>query len=200
MKKSLFIFGLLFIYLLGVGYFLLPSPQINDLPESLKSNEPGDTWQNTDTKAFFTDWDREKVIGYYRDTFRLKIGNFYLPNLRLNYRPEDTGTYVRKYIDTYYLEEIVIPMRESVFINGWDPKKSPSLAHLSEEEKKTTFIVIDGREFQAKVTLKWYKSDVFYRLLVWTLTIIVIPFLLLNFGRSIKTFFDAMFSLFLKRK
>lgn len=188
------------VYLIGVVYLLLPSPLINDLPDALKSNEPGDTWQNTDTKAFFTDWDREKVIGYYRDTFRLKIGDFYLPNLRLNYRPEDTGTYVRKYIDTYYLEEIVIPMRESIFINGWDPKKSPTLAHLSEEERKTTFIVIDGKEFQSKVTLKWYQSKVSHRLIIWTLTVLLIPLIFVTFWKTLVVFIKTVFSFFGRSK
>lgn len=181
MKKVVILLAWLTIYLGGVMYVTAPSPVVPDLPEALKSDEPGDTWQNKDTKAFFTDWSREQVISYYRQNFRLKIFGIDIPNLRLNYRPEDTGTYVRKHIDSYYLEEIVIPLRESVFINGWDPKNSPTLSHLSAQEREKIIIVINGKQFQSKITLKWYQSQPEHRLLTWTLTWILTPIVFVTF-------------------
>lgn len=172
-------------FIVGVGYLSIPSPKISELSESLKSQEPGDTWQNPNTMAFFTNKDREQVINEYRETFKLNFFGYKIPNLRLNYRPEDTGTYVRKHIDSYYLEEIVIPFRESIFINGWDPKKSPTLAHLSEKELETTKIIVDGVEFQSKITVRWYQSKMLYRIIVFAIFWLALPIIIFQIIKTI---------------
>lgn len=189
----------LVFFVIGIVYLSIPSPRIPELSEATKSQEPGDTWQNPNTMAFFTDKQREQVINEYRNAFRLDFFGYKLPNLRLNYRPEDTATYVRKHIDSYYLEEIVIPFRESIFINGWDPKKSPTLAHLSPKELETTKIIIDGVEYQSKITTRWYQSNMIYRLIVFILFWIITPIAIYQMAKSINDIKSILLNLWKTR-
>lgn len=157
------------IYIVGIAYLLLPNPKVVDLPGATKSNEPGDTWQNPNTVAYFTNMSREDVVNFYKHTYALKIGNWEIPSLKLNYPPEDNAIYIRKYVLSYYLEEMVHPFRESVFVNGWNPQLSPLNARLTQAERDQQTIVVDGKVFSSKVTLRWYPSPLWARLLVWTL-------------------------------
>lgn len=168
MNTKLFIF-ILPLYLLGVVYLILPDPSLEAIPGALRSTEPGDTWQNPDQQAYFTDQNRDQVLKHFQDTFSLKLLGINIPSYRLNYRPEDTATYVRGYIDSYYLEEIVHPLRESLFVNGWNPSLSPKYTHLSAEERSTYTIEVDGQIFQSKITIKPYYSSIIFRILIWTL-------------------------------
>ncbi len=175
------------IYLAGLIYLLQPTPIIHPLPQALRSDEPGDTWQNPDQQAYFTDFDRETVINFYRDTYSLKIGPWTIKPYRLNYRPEDTATYIRKHIDSYFLEELILPLRDSLFINGWYPSVAPQNQYIPEEERAKAMIVIYGQPFDAKITLKPYPSTPLPRLLVWTLLFPVSYIVIKLFIQSLKT-------------
>lgn len=159
------------IYLAGVVYLSLEQPPVSALPGALRSDEPGDTWQHPDQSAYFTNLSRQEVLDFYQDSFSLSLFNLNIkfPSFRLNYRPEDTATYVRKHIDSYYLEEIVHPLRESLFVNGWTPSQSPLLEGMPQGQRDTYTIAVNGEVFQSKITLKPYYSSLPFRLLVWTL-------------------------------
>lgn len=190
MKKYLFfVFPL---YFLGLIYLSAPAPSIKPLPQALRSTEPGDTWQNPDQQAYFTDYSREEVLKYFSDTFALNFFGIKIPNYRLNYRPEDTATYVRGYIDSYYLEEIVLPLRDSLFVNGWNPSLSPIYANQTAEERSHLSIVIDGHVFQSKITLKPYYSSIFPRIIIWTLIFPALYFVFLNFKNSLLNLFQSI--------
>lgn len=164
MKKLLF---LLFVYLLGVVYLSLPHP--SELPSlsDLQSDEPGDTWQNPNQKAFFTNKNRSQVLLELQDKFALNIFGFKYKGFRLNYRPEESGVLVRDQIMTNYLEEIIHPFRESIFVNGWEPTNSPIYkGYLS---KDIPGIHINGQNFISKVTIRPQSSQTLPRLIIWTL-------------------------------
>lgn len=177
-KKNLTIFLGALIYLAGLVYLLLPTPVLPTLPDSLKSTEPGDTWQNPDQSAYFSQMDRAEVLDFYQKNFTPQLFGIHFPNYRLNYRPEDTATYIRKYIDSYYLEEVVNPMRESLFINGWTPSKSPTLEPLSEKARQTYTIVVDGQTYFSKITIKPYYSNQTAAVVIWTL---LLPTIIVSF-------------------
>lgn len=165
MKTKLIVLGL--IYILGVVYLTLPSPSYPDLGNAARSDEPGDTWQNPDQKGFFTNSSRAEVLGDIQSKFHLEFFGIKIPNYRLNYRPEDASDLVRGQLQSYYLEEIVIPFRESIFVNAWEPKKSPQYAKLPDKSKSDLFL--HGVPYDVKVTLKPVSSPVWARLLVWSL-------------------------------
>lgn len=167
MKKSIIILTAL-IYLTGLIYLSLPTPPVPSLPQATLSQEPGDTYQNPDQTAYFTDWQRSQVLTYLQDAFSLNLFNLHLPSYRLNYRPEEADIYIRKHIDSYYLEEIVHPLRQSLFVHGWNPSQAPQNRHLPQSELQKKLIVIEGQPFRAKVILKTYTSPLIIRYLVFT--------------------------------
>lgn len=190
MKK--FLLFALPLYLVGAIYLLLPEPHVAALPDSVRSDEPGDTWQHPDQSAYFTGQNRSQVLDFYQSSFALKLFNFSLPSYRLNYRPEDTAVYVREQIQSYYLEEIVHPLRESLFVNGWDPQKSPLNAYMSPESLKKQTILFHDQEYMAKITLKPYYSSPLARLLVWTIIFPTSFYVLKFFQTSLKSFFSNL--------
>lgn len=167
MKKIIVSVSLIFLYLVGIMYFLAPSPSTPNLANDLQSDEPGDTWQHPDQKAFFTDLNRSMVMADLQNKFSVRLQNFVFPSYRLNYRPENVGTLVRDQLRSYYLEEIVYPMRESLFVSGWEPRNSPIYKGYFDKDKPK--IIIGGREYLSKVTLRPVRSHPSSRILVWTL-------------------------------
>ncbi len=165
-KTGLGIF-LSLVYFAGVLYLLLPSPNTPILGSDLQSDEPGDTWQHPEQKAFFTNKNRSMVILEMQKNFSVFFGNIRIPSYRLNYRPEEVGTLVRDQLRSYYLEEIVYPMRESLFVSGWEPQNSPIYKGYLPKDRPR--IIINDIEYLSKVTIRPVRSSSVARLLVWTL-------------------------------
>jgi hypothetical protein len=155
------------IYVLGIVYLTLPTPATPDLSNAQRSDEPGDTWQNPEQKGFYTDSNRSQVIGEMQSKYSIKFFGMTLPSYRLNYRPEESFAMVRDQLDSYYLEEIVYPLRNSLFVNGWEPIHSPRFA--DRPLKAIPMISFRGIPYVSKVTLKPVNSPVWARLLIWTL-------------------------------
>jgi hypothetical protein len=106
----------LFVVLIGAGaYLAFPGPKFPDPPPgSLQSQEPADT-ESVYRKAYFTNQTREQLMAYYQ-------GKFYFPGqFRLNYPPEEAFNLIRDQTRSHFLEEIVHPGRESLFVNGFVP-------------------------------------------------------------------------------
>lgn len=171
------------IYLVGVIYLSLPSPKYPDVTGGARSDEPGDTWQNPNQKGFYTNMDRAAVLSDIQSQFRIKLGNVSIPNFRLNYRPEEAYTYVRDQLQSYYLEEIVYPFRESIFVNGWEPKKSPIFSKVL--PKDIPEISLHGVAYNSKITLNPVNSSVWARILVWTLTFPTVYLTYLSLKKSV---------------
>jgi len=173
--------------LLGAGlvvslYLVLPGPALPppDLPESLKSVEPGDTIQLTNVSAYYTQKGRQEVIGFYRDYFsRSDLANFPLPAYRLNHPPEYARQVFVNTKTSYYIEEVVQPFRSSLFINGFEWEKDVFTPPSRRVKNK---MVVGGETWASKVSLRWYPSRWATRLAIfwagWGLLIFLIPIFL----------------------
>lgn len=160
-KIIFFIFSALFAV-----YLLLPTPaSIRDfpaLPNSTKSGLSGDTWQVPNVAAYFSDNYRDFVIPFYRDAFIKKSWLGILP-LRLNYPPEFAFTAIKDQTQSTYLEEMVYPMKDSLFVNGLEPYTKDGAPRF----KGATTFEVGGGLYTTKVTLRYYPSPVWARIIGW---------------------------------
>ena len=141
-------------------YALLPTPNYPPpLPDSLQSAEPGDS-EDFLRRSYFTNFSREEVMVHYQKDFsRSGFLGIPFPTYRLNYPPEEAQTFIRDQARSTFLEEIVHPFRESIFVNGFEPT----------EAKDNIFI--GGRTWKQKITVKYVPSNTFVRVLFSLLTI-----------------------------
>jgi hypothetical protein len=134
-----------FVYFI---YLLLPNTTFpNKLDDALQSDEPADT-ETSLRRAYFTNHDRSEVLMYYQDKFKVAS---YIQSYRLNYPPEESQTLIRDQTMSTYLEEMVYPFRESLFINGFEPKT----------EKDT--IIINNLHWEQKIIVRHVTSKVAIR-------------------------------------
>lgn len=174
----------LIAFLLGALYLLTPSPQVPDLSGAIRSDEPGDTWQNPDQKAFYTNRTRKEVIPEMQSKFSTTLLGFTIPSYRLNYRVEESYEFVRDQVKAYYLEEVVYPFKESLFVNGWEPTNAPEFRHLAEIDKPR--VTFKGVTYLSKVTLRPVYSAPWARLLIWALVFPTTYLVYLSLKRSFK--------------
>lgn len=146
-------------------YFLVPSPcQPPPLPQSVKSTEPGDTVEIPGLFAYYTNLSRDEAISFYeRHYTRSSLLSLPLFAYRLSYPPEYAWVAIRDTIHSSYLEEIVIPLRESYYINGYEPAKDP---FKKEGERSGKGFEIEGKEYRMKVTVLPVRSHLFSRFFV----------------------------------
>ncbi len=162
-------------------YLLLPQPQFPPPPpNSLQSNEPADT-ETPLRRAYYSDLDRASVLKHYQD-YMQKLGPFDLHFLtfRLNYPPEEAQILIRDQTRSTFLEEIVHPMRESLFVNGFEPKHAKDA------------IYINGKKWNQKVTVKMVYSNLLIRFLLGVITILFIPVLIQNFTMSVVSLYKEI--------
>ncbi len=165
--KNLFVIAAFFVYLIGLHYLTLPTPSLPALADSARSDEPGDTVQHPDQNAYYTYRDsRSGILAELQQKFSLPDLFGKLFEYRLNYRPEEVGELVRDQLRSYYLEEVVHPLRESLFINVWEPTKSPFITPKNQVSQRMYF---KGVFYPVKVTLRPVYSSQSGRIIVWTL-------------------------------
>lgn len=164
-------------------YMLWPGPSnvadFQPLPSSYKSRLEGDTIQIPNVSAYFSNNYRSFVIPFYRQNYLTDM-HFPFPPLTLNHPPEYSWVVIKKHTDTTYLEELVYPLRDSLYVNGmepFNPDKTP---------KYWGAIPFDEGDhmWDTKVTLRFYNSSYWARILVW-LGISASIALLYRLGRKI---------------
>ena len=164
-KRLLAFIFLAFSFLLLI-YILPKSPEFPIPPsDAVQSNEPADI-ESPLRKAYFTNLNREEVLLHYMQVFNRGF-NVYTP--RLNYPPEESATIIRDQTRSTYLEEIVHPLRESLYINGFEPKS----------EKDT--IIIDKVRWNQKIIVRYVPSPVWVRVSVLLTSAISAYFLVLEY-------------------
>lgn len=147
-------------------YILPKSPEFPKPPaDSVQSKEPADT-ESPFRRAYFTNLNRAEVIYHYEKEFNYGF-NVYTP--RLNYPPEESATIIRDQTRSTYLEEIVHPFRESIYINGFEPKS----------EKDT--IIIDKVKWNQKIIVRYVPSPVWVRVVLLMSSMISGYFLILEY-------------------
>lgn len=142
----------------GIGFLgyliLLPTPKFPEPPPgAVQSMEKADI-ESTSRRAYFTNYTREQVVAHYQNQFRYK--NF---TLRLNYPPEDAQSLIRDQTRSYYLEELVHPFRESLYINGF-------IAQVPKDD-----IWYKGIHYEEKITIKYVPGSLVLRVFVGIITL-----------------------------
>lgn len=170
-SKTLF----LTLFIVGTFYLSLPAPKdFPPLPNSVKSVEPGDTEQIANVSAYYTDMSREEVVNFYYDYFsKSPFFNIPLPTYRLNHPPERIREVLRETQQSTFVEEIVHPLRESVFVNGFEWNNDP---FTEPEGRAKNILIVNGKTYQFKVTLFYQESQAWQRLLVFY-SVLVLSFL-----------------------
>jgi len=127
--------------LLLAAYLALPSAEFPaPPPNSLLSQEPADT-ESVYRRAYYTNYSREEIMNHYKSVF-----NIAMLQIRLNYPPEEAYTLIRDQTRSSWLEELVHPGRESLFVNGFYPTKP------------TEQININGVHYINKITVHLFPS------------------------------------------
>lgn len=170
------------LFLMGLFYLLLPEPTSIDefpaLPESVKSQFPGDTTQNSNIVAYFSDFRREYIMSYYWNF--LKEWNYLgikLPLFKINHPPERALTFIRDSQESTALEEYYVPFRGSLFVNMHDPiiysqiRRRPLDFYNSHVDYENVF-------YNTKTTIRYYPTSVVARIGVYILTLFSIYLLI----------------------
>lgn len=161
MFTKLFNIIFVFISLLFICYLVLPSPQFPEpIPDSPQSQEPGDTIDLTRKRAYFSNNDRLIITNHYYQQFQIPNFSFIKP-IRLNYPPEEADWHIDPHTRSSYLEEYVFPLRESIFVNGYQPKDN--------EDQ----IAFEGTPYMTKVTVRYVQSNVMIRVVLGVGVIII---------------------------
>ncbi len=163
---------LIALFLIGLIYMLAPGPnRIDDfsaIPDSLKSNEPGDTYQVPHIAAYFSNLARAEITMFYREDFRKQfIFGWLFPPVSLNYPPIAAYQYVRDMLqNSTFLEEYVYPFRGSIFVAGYDPYVEAEIRGVA-PDKFGEFIYINGEYFKSKTTIRYYPAPWYINLLIY---------------------------------
>lgn len=162
---------LLIFYILGLIYLLLPSPPIPALPDSFKSDEPGDTGQIPNVvAAYYTNASREEVMRFYTDHFENSpYYNVPLIMYKFNHPPEYSKEVIVDTMESSFFEELVHPLREALFINGY------YIETIDKERGKIqSYVVRDGIKYKNKITLYYTGSSKAGRGLIFSLIVLTI--------------------------
>ncbi|MFC1710104.1 hypothetical protein ACFL0F_00380 [Patescibacteria group bacterium] len=182
LPKTLFILFsvVLFIYMLWPWGPKVVS-DFKDLPDSAKSTLDGDTVQVPNVAGYFSENYRDFVVPYYVNEYQSLI-NFPFAPLRLVYPPEYAYTAIKEQTQSTYLEELVYPLRNSLFVNGMEPigKDGEQLFAGAAE------FGFEGNLYPTKTTIRFYPPTYFVRLLVW-FGIVVSVYSLWKVGRRVLT-------------
>lgn len=152
----------LYFRYMTIASYPFPAPP----PDALQSTEPADT-ESPLRRAYFTQYTRDQVIAHYSSQVS------YLPVVRLNYPPEEAQTIIRDQTRSWYLEELTHPMRDSLYINGFIPQKAQDT------------IVIGGKPYAEKITIKYVPTTLTMRLFVSFAILIAIYFLFVEWKKAL---------------
>ena len=169
------LFGIIFVFnVFSLWYLLSPTPTLPDLANSIRSDLPGDTTQLKNVSAYFTNLSRTEVITFYKANFN---GPF---RIQLNHPPEKAKEIIVDTIQSYYLEEFILPFKQSIFINGYDWQND---VFTKPEKRIANKMIYKDIEYQTKVTIKVFPTSIFQRLFGFfgtELAIIIVFFIYRN--------------------
>jgi hypothetical protein len=141
------------IFFISLSFYVYPvSPDFPKPPAgSVQSFEPADV-ESPLRRGYYTNLNRQEVISHYEKEFNQ--GFAYAP--RLNYPPEEAPALIRDQTKSSYLEEIVHPLRESIYINGFTPK----------EEQYAQYY--EGVRYNQKIIIRYIPSNLWIRIAIVT--------------------------------
>ena len=175
-KVTLIIF--IVFNILAIIYLIKPTPVLPDLYDSVKSDLPGDTVQISNTTGYFTNLSRDEVMNFYKKHYH----NFF--RLNLNHPPEKAKEIIVDTIPSYYLEELVLPYKESLYINGFEWEKD---VFTKPEKRLKNKIYYQDEPYSAKITIRRFPVSIPNRLLAFFITESGIIFAFLVYKKFIKS-------------
>ncbi len=164
---------LIILFVLGLVYLFLPGPTLIDqfapLPNSEKSIFSGDTTQNPNIAAYFSDFNRDYITAFYKNQLIKNVSfGFLIPPIRINHRPEEAYQYIRDQQESTFLEEYVYPLRESFFVNGYEPAVANMIAgHFNPTDYVGNSVIYREKLYKSKTTIRLYFAKPQYRLIVY---------------------------------
>ncbi len=162
---------LVLIFIIGLVYVAIPVSSsvfiFPPLPDSVKSNLDGDTWQNPNLVAYYSDFRREYITKFYKESFaKMHLFGFLIPPVSLNHPPEYAYKYVRDQQESTFLEEYTYPLRESLFVNGYDPLVE-GIMIKGQLSFMSMHVIHEGEYFDTKTTLRYYPSNPLFRIAIY---------------------------------
>lgn len=156
-------FSLLFLVYLVWPYGPKSISDFKALPDSKKSTLSGDTVEIPNIKAYFSDNYRTFATHFYRMNYQ-QLSKMPFPPLKLNHPPEYAFFAIKDQTHSTYLEEFTYPLRGSLYVNGLEPfiKKTKEPRY-----EGATLFEETGDFFETKVTLRYYPTSVWARIVVW---------------------------------
>ena len=82
--------------------------------------------------------------------------------MRLNHPVEDAFQYIRDQQESTFLEEYIYPFRESLFVNGYEPR----LANRG-TASPNDYYIYNGNKYSAKTTIRLYQTSLWSRVLIY---------------------------------
>lgn len=159
--------------MLGLIYIISPTPtkvtDFSPLPDSLKSDEPGDTFQVSNVAAYFSNFKRAEITKFYQQDFKNNFwfGKF-LPIVSLNHPPLYSKDVIRDQINVTFLEEYFYPLKGSLYIGGYEPAVENDLLHRA-HNFVGDHIQLKGKGpyYVSKTTIKFYQAPILGSLIVY---------------------------------
>jgi hypothetical protein len=161
MTKKVFLIILIVFNILAIIYLVSPIPSLPDLENSVKSDLPGDTVQIANVSGYFTNLSRDKVMNFYKKYYQSVF------RINLNHPPEKAKEIIVDTIPSYYFEELVIPFKESLYINGFEWEKD---VFTKPEKRIKNKILYQGKEYSTKITIRRFPVSIFNRLINFFIT------------------------------
>jgi hypothetical protein len=172
MIKKIFITIFIVFNVLALIYLITPTPVVPDLVNSVKSDLPGDTTQISNVSGYFTNMSRTEVMNFYKTYY---TGFF---RINLNHPPEKAKDIIVNTIPSYYFEELVLPFKESLYINGFEWEND---VFTKPENRIKNKIIYQGKEYKSKITIRVFPTSIPKRLLAFFSTEAGIIFALYTF-------------------
>ncbi len=151
MIKKILISTFVIFNLFAVLYLISPIPNLPDLPNSIKSDLPGDTVQISNVSAYYTNMTRTEVMNFYKAYYS---GPF---RVNLNHPPEKAKEIIVNTIQSYYFEEFVLPFKESLYINGFEWEND---VFTKPENRSKNKLIYQNKEYKAKITIRRFSTTI----------------------------------------
>lgn len=160
--KNKFILIIIFVFnLFCITYLITPTPTLKPLPNSVLSNLPGDTTQLNNVTGYYTNLSRTEVMNFYSAIYTSPF------LIRLNHPPEKAKEIFRDTMQSYYIEEFIIPFKESLFVNGFEWEKD---VFTKPEKRISNKLTYNNITYPSKINTKLYTTSIYIRLFVLLLT------------------------------
>lgn len=158
----------LVIFILGLVYILSPEPILIDyfrpLPGSVKSIFAGDTIQNPNIAAYFSNYSRSYIKNFYQQEVSRNVWFGFIPPITIVRPPEEAYQFIRDQQESTHLVEYTYPLRESLYVNLVEP------AALNKMNGKAPDFYLDhieylGKFYLVKTTIRLYPPKLIYRII-----------------------------------